>query len=89
MAKENYTILFRKSARKEFQKLPKKIQSKVTEALMFLSLNPYTELLQIKKLKGPEDLYRIRIGNYRVIYTIENKKLTVIVVKIGHRKEVY
>lgn len=84
-----YQVEFKKSARKEFDKLPSQIQQKVIEALNFLSQNPYSELLQIKKLKGIESLYRIRIGDYRILYEIENKRLLVIVIKIGHRSDVY
>ena len=43
----------------------------------------------MKKLKGMTDYYRIRVGDYRVIYTIEDKILLVIVVEVGHRGEVY
>ena len=43
----------------------------------------------VKKLAGENDLYRIREGDYRIIYTIEDKELIVLVVKIGDRKEIY
>ena len=84
-----YQVKFTKSARKEFQRLPNRIQGKVVEALSFLAGNPYSELLQIKKLRGVDELYRIRIGDYRLVYTVEAKELIVILVKIGHRQEVY
>ena len=84
-----YQVKFTKSARKEFQRLPKRIQARVVEALSFLAGNPYSELLQIKKLRGVDELYRIRIGDYRLVYTIEAEELIVILVKIGHRREVY
>ena len=84
-----YQVKFTKSARKEFQRLPKRIQGRVVEALSFLAGNPYSELLQIKKLRGVDELYRIRIGDYRLVYTVEAKELIVILVKIGHRQEVY
>jgi mRNA interferase RelE/StbE len=42
-----------------------------------------------KKLKGAEELYRLRVGDYRIIYTVEDNELLVIVVNTGHRKEVY
>jgi mRNA interferase RelE/StbE len=42
-----------------------------------------------KKLKGTEDLYRIRVGDYRVIYTIESKRLVVLVVNVGNRRDIY
>jgi mRNA interferase RelE/StbE len=84
-----YEIVFKKSALKELQSLPQKIQQKIIDATTLLSANPYTDLLQIKKLKGAESLYRIRIQDYRVIYHIENSIIKITVIKIGHRKEVY
>ena len=84
-----YRIEFVRSARKEFVKLPKQIQSKVVSALELLATNPFSELIKFKKIKGAADLYRIRIGDYRIIYAIQNEVLKVVVIKIGHRKEVY
>lgn len=84
-----YSIEFVKSARKDFEKLPAKIRERVAEALKILSLNPYSELLKVKKLKGAEDLFRIRLGDYRVVYEIRNEMLIVVVIKIGHRSEIY
>ncbi len=87
--KKRYRVQFRRSARKEFLQLPARIQDKIVEALSFLAENPFTGLLQIKKLKGREKLYRIRIDDYRLIYVVESFELIVIVIKIGHRKEIY
>ena len=74
------TVSFKKSAVKEVQALPKKIQQKVVDAVQLLALNPYTELLQIKKLKGAEDFFRIRIGDYGVIYHVNGKRVQVIII---------
>ena len=52
-----------------------------------LASNPIPE--DSKKLKGKRDLYRIRVGDYRIVYTIENRKLVVLIIKIGHRREIY
>ena len=84
-----YKIEIKKSAKKEFDRLPAMVRRRVIEALQFLSQNPYSELLQVKKLKGVDSVYRIRIGDYRILYEIENDRLIVIVIKIGHRSEVY
>lgn len=88
MSSKAYEIVFKKSAAKEFQALPKKIQQKILDAVQLLSLNPYTELLQIKKMKGADFLYRVRIQDYRVIYLIENQTIKVTIIKLEHRKEV-
>ncbi len=85
----SYRIEFTKSAKREFDHLPSKTQEKVIDAMQFLSSNPYSELLKIKKLKGAESLYRIRLGDYRIVYEVKKDLLVVIVIKIGHRKEVY
>ena len=89
MSSKVYEVVFKKSAAKELQGLPQKIQRKILDAVQLLSLNPDTELLQIKKMKGAASLYRVRIQDYRVIYLIENKIIKVTIIKIGHRKEVY
>ena len=89
MSSKAYEIVFKKSAAKELQSLPQKIQQKILDAVQLLSLNPYTELLQIKKMRGADSLYRVRIQDYRVIYLIEKQIIKVTIIKIGHRKEVY
>lgn len=83
-----YAIEFVRSARKDFEKLPARIRERIVEALTVLSLNPYSELLKVKKLKGAE-LFRIRLGDYRVVYEVRKKQLVVVVIKVGHRSEVY
>lgn len=84
-----YTVEFVRSAQKEFNRLPAKMHSKVAEALTLLSQNPYSELLRVKKLKGADKLYRIRLGDYRLVYEIRQERLVVLVIKIGHRRDVY
>lgn len=84
-----YRIAFTKSARKEFNALSAGIREKVLEVLTFLSHNPFSEFLRVKKLKGATSLYRIRVGDYRVVYEIRGNILTIIIIKIGHRREVY
>ncbi len=89
MSQKPYEVVFKKSALKELQNLPQRIQQKILDAVQLLSLNPYTELLQIKKMKGADSLYRVRIQDYRVIYVIENHLIKITIIKIGHCKEVY
>ena len=84
-----YSVEFVKSAQKEFAALPARVRSNIVEALNLLSQNPRSELLKTKKLKGADELYRIRLGDYRLVYEIRQKRLIVVVVKIGHRREVY
>jgi len=84
-----YRVEFVKSAKKEFDRLSRRIQDRLLEALSVLSQNPFSELLRFKKLKGADSLYRIRVGDYRVVYEIRNEVLLILVIKIGHRKDVY
>jgi mRNA interferase RelE/StbE len=82
-----YTIQFRNSALKELRKLPKVFSEQIARDINDLAKNPRPH--GHKKLKGNENLYRIRSGNYRVVYHIQDKILIVLVVRIGNRKEVY
>lgn len=84
-----HEVSFKKNALKELRALPARIQQIVLDAVQLLALNPYTELLHIKKLKGADSLYRFRIQDYRVIYSLDRERIRIIVIKVGHRKEVY
>lgn len=82
-----YTILYKRSASEELLQLPANIAHKVKAAINNLSENPRPQ--GCKKLKGSFNEYRIRLGNYRVIYTISKTVLIVTIIKIAHRKDVY
>jgi len=82
-----YEIIIKPSAEKAFGKLPNALQVKLLEALEQLSVNPRP--LGVKKLKSTFNIYRIRVGEYRVIYSINDTVLIVTIVKIAHRKDVY
>jgi mRNA interferase RelE/StbE len=82
-----YQIEISKTAEKQLKKIDKLHQIRIVDAILQLSINPAP--FGSKKLAGFDDVFRIRIGNYRVIYSLEGKKLLIIVLKIGHRKDVY
>jgi mRNA interferase RelE/StbE len=82
----NYTILIERYAQKQIMKLDKKVIPVIKSAVAALVDNPRPH--GYKKLKG-EDAYRIRIGDYRIIYEIDNGKIIVTVVSVGHRKDIY
>ena len=82
----NYKIQIKSSAKKELAKLPKKDLQKVVNKILSLSSNPRPA--GCEKL-STEEKYRLRQGNYRIIYSVEDKQVVVVVVKIGHRKDVY
>ncbi len=83
----SYKVVISKSAEKEIAKLPVKEILKIREVILDLADNPRPS--GVKKLEGFNDLYRIRKGNYRIIYDIEDDILTVEVLKVGNRKDVY
>ncbi|MBK6848809.1 MAG: type II toxin-antitoxin system RelE/ParE family toxin [Proteobacteria bacterium] len=89
MAERRYKVAFQRSAFKEYQALPKPIRARVDEVLSVLSINPLSEVLKFKKLRGKDNHYRVRIGDYRVIYAVQGDVLLVRVIRIGNRKDVY
>lgn len=82
-----YTIVFAKSAAKEVYALPPKVVLKVVEAIETLAVDPRPN--GVKRLVGSKNLWRIRVGDYRVVYSIDDVIMVVDVRKVGHRKEVY
>jgi mRNA interferase RelE/StbE len=84
----SYKIAFKTSAEKDLRRLPKPAITSILTAIDALAINPYPT--DIKKLKGLERPYfRLRVGNYRVIYEVHNQELVVHIIEIGHRKEIY
>jgi mRNA interferase RelE/StbE len=82
-----YSILLAPPAERQLKALTESTQKRIVKRLRMLAANP--RLPGVKKLVGEDDLYRIREGDYRIIYTIRDKELIVLVVKIGARKEIY
>ncbi len=83
----NYQIKFRASALKEILSLPEKLSSRVQVAIEALSENPRP--FGYIKLHGFENLFRIRIGDIRVVYTIEEEIRIVEIRSVGNRREIY
>ena len=81
------SILLAPPAERQLKALTEPVQKRIVKRLRTLKDNPRPQ--GIKKLAGRDDLYRIREGDYRIVYTIQDKKLIILVVKIGDRKEVY
>ena len=82
-----YSIIYKQSAAEELLQLPVTVAFKVRATINKLPDNPRPQ--GCKKLKGSKSDYRIRLGNYRIIYTIADNVLIVTVIKIAHRKDVY
>ena len=83
---EKYDLLILPSVYKDLDKIPKKDRSKIIGKIWDLAIDPRP--VKSIKLSGDEK-YRIRQGNYRILYTIEDQQLIVTVVKVSHRKDVY
>lgn len=82
-----YSVIIKPSAQKSILKLPMVIQTRILDALEELANDPRPD--GVKKLQGSCDFYRIRIGDYRVIYSIQDKQLYIDVVAVGHRSSIY
>jgi len=82
-----YRVEFTRQAAKSFKDLPFQEQQRLKPKIDALSAEPRPN--GVVKLADEENLYRIRVGNYRVIYNIQDKQLIILTLKIGHRKDIY
>lgn len=82
-----YKIFVSSSAERALKKVPKKDLVKIVSTIQSLARDPFP--LSCRKLAGEEGAYRIRQGQYRIIYEVIRKMLIVRVLKVGHRKDVY
>lgn len=83
----SYKVSFRRSAEKEFRKVPVKDLRRIPEKIAFLSEDPRPPGSQL--LKGENRYYRIRQGDYRIVYEADDSARSLIVIKLGHRREIY
>ncbi|MDP1678144.1 MAG: type II toxin-antitoxin system RelE/ParE family toxin [Bacteroidota bacterium] len=81
-----YSVTISRSAEKDFNRLPSQTQRLVTQNI--LSLEDFPRPIGIKKLRGREE-YRLRVGDYRILYTIDDLNKIIDIVVIRHRKDVY
>ena len=81
-----YQVLIKRSAEKELDALPAVVQERIGKRLLLLEENPRPS--GIKKMQGQEG-YRLRVGDYRVLYTIHDNSRQIVIYAIGHRREVY
>lgn len=81
-----YQVRLLHSAEKEMDRLPATIHTRLSKRILTLEENPRPR--GIKKLSG-RDEYRLRVGDYRILYTIDDENHTVTIIAVGHRREVY
>lgn len=83
----SWTVNIHRKALKSLADINKKDQNRIREAID--SLESDSHPFGVRKIVGSDSMYRIRIGNYRVVYEVQNQQLSILVVDIGHRREVY
>ncbi|MBI5576435.1 MAG: type II toxin-antitoxin system RelE/ParE family toxin [Deltaproteobacteria bacterium] len=83
----SYEILIQPTAVRDLRKLPREVRKRIGRKLDELANEPRPA--DAKLLKGNEGFSRVRVGDYRIVYTIREKILVVLVVRIGHRKDIY
>jgi mRNA interferase RelE/StbE len=82
-----YRIEFVRRAAKQFKALPTQEQQRLRSKIDALASEPRPT--GVIKLAGEENLYRIRVGDYRIVYAIQDDQLLILVVKVSHRRDVY
>ena len=82
-----YRIEFTPQGARDLRKLTRRDQRRVARRIDALALNPL--LSGVQKLKGGHDIWRLRVGDFRVLYTIAQEVVTVTVIRVRHRREVY
>lgn len=83
----SYKVILKPSFEKDLRALPKSTITRVINALDLLAVNPFPR--QSLKLEGGERLYRLRVGDYRLVYEVNPKTKQVLVHYVRHRREVY
>jgi mRNA interferase RelE/StbE len=84
---KTYTVLLTASAARDLKKVQRVDQERIASAIDGLATDPRPH--GHEKLQGAKDLYRVRSGDYRIIYRIDDKAIRVLVARIGHRRDVY
>ena len=82
-----YHVDFLLSADRALRRLPVEVQRRIVRAVAALADEPRPR--GSVKLSAQDDLWRIRVGQYRVVYAIDDDRLTVLVVRVAHRKDIY
>lgn len=82
-----YRLEFTPTADRQFRKLPAQLRARLKPHIDALAQNPRPS--GIKKLGGENNVYRLRVGDYRILYEVRDEVLLVLVVKVGHRREIY
>lgn len=87
MAASRYRIEFSHRAAKAYRGLPEDVRRRIEPKIDALGENPRPH--GARKIEGEETAYRVRVGDYRIVYEVQDRALTVVVMNVGHRREVY
>ena len=83
----SYKLIWKSSAERELRQLPKETIAKLLFLAESLVINPFPS--GVKKMQGAQNTYRVRSGNYRLIYEVKGNELLIQVIRVGHRQDVY
>ena len=82
-----FRLIFRQSAARDLRRIPKRDVARILSRIRALTTEPRPR--GVEKLVGQQQRYRLRQGRYRIIYEIQDEELLIVVVKVGHRRDVY
>jgi len=82
-----YTVIISRTPQKAIDRLDSDIYSRIIRKLESMEDNPRP--MGVEKLAGADNLYRVRVGDWRVVYMIQDRNLIILIVKVAHRREVY
>jgi mRNA interferase RelE/StbE len=82
-----YEVEVSRTAEKQLRRLAPKDQARVVRAVRSLADDPLPR--GTRKLAGYDDVFRIRVGLFRILYSISSRKLVIIILKVGHRRDIY
>jgi mRNA interferase RelE/StbE len=83
----SYSIAWKRSAAQELKKLPREVVGRILKVVEQLATEPYPS--GVRKLVGAEHTYRIRVGDYRIIYSVMASALIIEIIRVGHRRDIY
>lgn len=83
----NYKIVFRETVEKDWKPIPKKDIARIVMRIEQLAQDQRPA--DARRLVGEDNIYRLRQGNYRILYTVEDDIITITVISVGHRRDIY
>ena len=82
-----YEVEISRTAEKQLRALPRADQERVARRMYGLADDPFPR--GTRKLAGLDDVFRVRVGRYRILYSVEDDALIIVVLKVGHRRDIY